>query len=176
MSDTQPRIKFDYLVGNRAYFKVVDLRQQWVKGLSRWLHVLHFVDFSHPGADAYDLPEDAPEEQVRAARAARAPIFDAIVANVFSSKIAVEDGSTRDEEDQLHTVAVDIDFPALVVASSTEGHSHLFIDKPMPWRDYKKLLRVMAEVGLVEEGYVGASERRGATHLRLPWCHKEDMA
>jgi hypothetical protein len=32
----------------------------------------------------------------------------------------------------------------------------------------------MGEVGLVEPGYVGASERRLATHLRMPWVKKAE--
>jgi hypothetical protein len=43
----------------------------------------------------------------------------------------------------------------------------------MTWENYKRLLNVMAEVGLLEPGYVGASETRKHTALRLPWVRKD---
>ena len=134
------------------------------------LHVYHFVDFQ--GEDDYDLPEDAPAEAQRNASHARRRVADPAEANVFSSLLAGQEGV----EDPLHTVAIDLDHRARLVPSSTEDHGHLYIDKVMPWSDYLKLLRVMAEVGLVEPGYVSASERRLATHLRMPWEAKKEQS
>jgi hypothetical protein len=67
-----------------------------------------------------------------------------------------------------HTPALDIDAPVYVLPSSTPGHHHLFIDIPMPWRTYKKLLRALRDAGVIEPGYYNASVRRQATHLRKP--------
>lgn len=78
-----------------------------------------------------------------------------------------------DDECTKHKPAIDIDMPVHVIESSTPGKSHLYIDKEMSWDDYLKLLRVMVEVGLVEEGYLGASEYRGYTTLRKPGNLKE---
>lgn len=72
----------------------------------------------------------------------------------------------------MHTVLVDIDHPVRVVQSSTPGHYHLYIDVPMPWWRYRKLLRAMSRAGLVEPGYYQAAVRRRATYLRLPWTRK----
>ena len=71
-----------------------------------------------------------------------------------------------------HKLLVDIDYPVLALESSTPGHSHLYIDKELTWDQVQKVLDVLAEVGLVEEGYVAASKRRGVTHLRVPWLKK----
>lgn len=71
-----------------------------------------------------------------------------------------------------HAPCIDIDVPMTVVPSSTPGHGHLYIDVPMTWEDYERLLTVMAEVGIVEQGYLRASRTRKATHLRLPWVAK----
>lgn len=76
----------------------------------------------------------------------------------------------------LHRPVIDIDHRVTVVESSTAGHSHLYIDLMLPWADLVKLLEVMAEVGLVEPGYVGASKARGYTAVRLPWVPKEDLS
>lgn len=60
------------------------------------------------------------------------------------------------------------------VPSSTPGHGHLYIDAILWWDEYEALLQAFAWAGLVEPGYVGASMRRRATHLRLPWVRKFD--
>lgn len=71
-----------------------------------------------------------------------------------------------------HSVMLDIDIPAKLIPSSTEGHSHLYIDKEMSWREYRKLLRALMKAGIIEKGYYEVSVKRKATHLRLPWVKK----
>lgn len=74
-----------------------------------------------------------------------------------------------------HAVAVDIDLPAKLVPSSTPDHYHLYIDKEMSWKQYKKLLRAMVKAGIVEKGYYKASVRYKASYLRLPWVKKSEV-
>ena len=73
----------------------------------------------------------------------------------------------------LHRPALDLDMGALLVQSSTPGHHHLYIDKQMPWGDYEKLLKVLAEVGIIQRGYADASIKRKRSRLRTPWTRKE---
>lgn len=87
-------------------------------------------------------------------------------ATIISSDL--NDGS------ELHLPVIDIDLPIKVIPSSTEGHFHLYIDYPLGWDEYQSLLDVMAEVGLVQPGYVAAAKRRGHTDVRLPWVHKKE--
>ena len=135
--------------------------------LSAFDHVLHHVDFSRE--DDYDKASEENPEVTESAQSARAEVADLGLANVISSAV-IEPNLTW--KTRRHTVALDIDFPCAVVESTTPGHCHLYIDKLMPWEDYEKLLKVCGEIGLVEEGYVKASIRRRATHLRLPWVRK----
>lgn len=72
-----------------------------------------------------------------------------------------------------HRPLLDIDFPAVVIPSTTPGHGHLYIDKEMSWKDYQKLLNLFADLGIIEHGYRGASLARGYSALRLPWVKKE---
>jgi len=72
----------------------------------------------------------------------------------------------------MHSPVLDIDVSAYLVPSSTPGHSHLYIDYPMSWRQYKRLLKALAKSGLVEPGYVKASIRRKHTAVRVPWLKK----
>ncbi len=74
----------------------------------------------------------------------------------------------------VHRPVIDLDLPAQLVPSSTPGHHHLYIDKPMAWDVYMRLLVALADAGLVERGYVGATERRGYSAVRLPWVRKGD--
>ncbi len=85
-------------------------------------------------------------------------------ANVILSKM--------DDESGQHRPVLDFDFPARLLPSSTEGHFHLLIDKPMSWEVYSALLVAMKDAGLLEEGYVNAALRRGYTAVRLPWIKK----
>lgn len=68
----------------------------------------------------------------------------------------------------MHKPALDLDFNAQLFRSRDIGHHHLYLDKAMSWEQYEKLLDVMAEVGLLEPGYVSASKERQQTFLRLP--------
>ncbi|MBV9919827.1 MAG: hypothetical protein JOY78_03095 [Pseudonocardia sp.] len=79
---------------------------------------------------------------------------------------------TSESVGERHRVVLDIDLPAKLIPSSTPGHSHLYINHEMSWEDYTRLLNVLAEVGIVEPGYVRASLDRGYTAVRLPWIKK----
>lgn len=61
---------------------------------------------------------------------------------------------------------------ATLLPSSTEGHFHLFLDKEMSWKSYKKLLEILAQVTIIEEGYMRASVAREYSAVRLPWVKK----
>jgi len=78
-------------------------------------------------------------------------------------------------DDQKHVVALDLDIPAYLVPSSTEGHSHLYIDVPggVEHEDYMELVALLGRIGVVEDGYAAVSLKRGFTDLRLPWVAKE---
>lgn len=74
--------------------------------------------------------------------------------------------------DDLHVPILDLDMPAMLLKSSTYGHYHLYIDKPMTWENYCKLLDMLGEVGILEPGFVSVSKRRKRTQVRTPWTKK----
>ncbi|TCC19928.1 hypothetical protein [Kribbella sindirgiensis] len=96
------------------------------------------------------------------------PVTDLCEANVIASTLL----GTSGEPTGYHTVALDIDHPVRAIASSTPGNYHLYIDLPLVWEDYVKVIEVLAEVGLIQDGYAQASIARGHTDLRLPWIKK----
>lgn len=77
-------------------------------------------------------------------------------------------------EDGSHAPVIDIDLPIRAIPSSTPGHYHLYIDKKMSWKSYRKLLKALVEAGLVEEGWYKMSLRRGMTMVRPPRLRKKD--
>ncbi len=95
------------------------------------------------------------------------PVSDPDEADLITSGIA-----TSGSPSSWHTVMLDLDVPAVLVPSTTEGHSHLYIDVPVRWEVYQELLAVLAKAKILESGYVAASRNRGFTSLRLPWVRK----
>lgn len=94
-------------------------------------------------------------------------------ANAITSKVA-KAGGIRPLDEEVHKPILDIDFPVHVVPSSTPGHSHVYIDKAMPWDKLKALLDALADAGVVERGYADASIDQGFTTVRAPWVKKTE--
>lgn len=65
-----------------------------------------------------------------------------------------------------HQPTLDIDLPCKLVESKTPGHYHLYIDHDLTFDQYKRLIDVMADIGLVGEGIRMQMENRGMTCLR----------
>lgn len=72
----------------------------------------------------------------------------------------------------LHKPCIDIDHPARLLPSSTEGHFHLYFDKAVTWENYVKLLQTLVDCGLLSQFNFDRSIRRGMTHVRCPWIKK----
>ena len=73
-----------------------------------------------------------------------------------------------------HALVIDIDHPAWLVKSSTPDHFHLYVDVAggIPHEQYIGLLNALADAGVIEQGYAGASRARGHSDVRLPWIKK----
>lgn len=67
-----------------------------------------------------------------------------------------------------HAPLIDLDFQAHLYPSRTPGHSHLWLDRPISWRKYKRLLRALYRAGVIERGFYVMSVKRGASFLRVP--------
>jgi hypothetical protein len=98
---------------------------------------------------------------------------DLEVANVITSMLT---GRTDLQGEPMHSLVLDIDHPATLIPSSTPGHFHLLIDKPMHWSTYEEVLRVLVRARILEVGYVGASIDRKMTDVRLPWIRKPECS
>jgi hypothetical protein len=72
----------------------------------------------------------------------------------------------------IHMPVLDLDVPHRLVPSSTPGHSHLYIDVEVPEKQYRRLVEVLIECGILQRG-VGAQMRvNGATYVRPPHVRK----
>lgn len=120
------------------------------------------------------LPDSAPrvlhkanlDQHEYAESDAERPMADLDTANVASS--LARDGSGS------HYPVLDLDVPAVLVPSSTPGHSHLYIDHAVSDEAYWQLCDALAAAGILEPGYVSACRHRGYTSVRLPWVRKPD--
>jgi hypothetical protein len=95
-------------------------------------------------------------------------------ANVVSSEI--RDGRWACDV-RRHVIALDIDYPAHLIESSTPGHYHLYLEVPngIVHDDYMFLLSLLGRFGVIEKGYAEVSIKRGHSDLRLPWVTKADQ-
>lgn len=107
------------------------------------------------------IVKDAQEDDYESAHVPTDQVQDA---HVITSKLKNDVG---------HRPVLDVDFPAALIPSTTPGHFHLYLDKPMPWGKYKALLKALADAGIIERGYASASIARQYTSVRLPWVRKE---
>ena len=99
----------------------------------------------------------------------REPTVDLDQANVVSSLQSGTEPGSRAQ----HYPVLDLDLPAVLVPSPTPGHSHLYIDLPIPDDTYWRLCDALVDAGVLQEGYVSACKSRGYTSVRLPWVRKE---
>ena len=68
----------------------------------------------------------------------------------------------------IHLPLLDLDYSAKLIPSKTPGHFHLYLNKPIKWRTYKRFLRAMWKAGLLERGYYVMSKKRGQAFVRVP--------
>lgn len=87
--------------------------------------------------------------------------------NLFSSELVGQAG--------YHVPTLDLDLECELIESTTPGHFHLYIDKPMKWEEYYILLQVLYDVGLIQKGFLDLSVARKATFLRKPGVKKTDQ-
>lgn len=68
-----------------------------------------------------------------------------------------------------HYPIIDLDVPHFYTPSSTEGHGHLVLNVQLSEKEYKKLLDVLVECGIVQQGVMdGQWKRYRHTAMRLP--------
>ena len=75
-------------------------------------------------------------------------------------------------QDGMHAVVIDMDHRARLVPSSTAGHSHLYIDELLTWREYRAFLSGMYRSGLIDASVFWRSLDREATYVRPPGVSK----
>lgn len=110
-----------------------------------------------------------------------ANVFTSVAADPNTLQIAAEFARNPEtgewpQPESIHYPVIDVDLPCLFVPSTTPGHGHLYIDHPLRWVDFVRLLELLAELGIVEQGYVEACKREGFASVRLPWIKKTDVA
>lgn len=105
---------------------------------------------------------------VRAAYGRQKPkrklVEEATEANLVGSQLVEPEGAAFDDEER-HGFCVDIDLPCALIESSP-GHYHLYIERDLPWSQYERVLRALADAGIIEQGYYQAANNHRGTFLR----------
>lgn len=101
-------------------------------------------------------------------------VDDELEADLVSSQKGQENDSwikkrRRNPENDVHYPVLDFDFPCYVVESVDPDHGHLYIDKELTWDDYKKLLDVLLEIGLIQEAW-----HKNAMQDKMTFVRTED--
>lgn len=76
--------------------------------------------------------------------------------------------STEPEQGSPGSTTLTFDVPAHLLPSRTPGHHHLYLNAPMGWRTYKRLLRTLAKAGVVDPKWAAASIKGRQSLLRPP--------
>lgn len=139
--------------------------------IRRVLHHITRVDDPIDENPDYASQADV-DERLSAVNADRANVVSSRVDELGAFTDNPREARCRIEPDVMHAPVLDIDYPVFVIPSSTAGHYHLYLEKPVRWDAYEKLLEALAECGLIEGGYAHASIARGATYVRVPTCVK----
>jgi hypothetical protein len=99
----------------------------------------------------------------------REPARDISEANISTS---IREDAQPMDSGPMHALLLDLDVPAWLVPSSSQGHSHLYVDVRIPQPKFFALLDALADAGVIQPGYANSSKGRGGTALRLPWIKK----
>lgn len=73
----------------------------------------------------------------------------------------------------MHFPVIDLDLPCQLIPSGTPGHFHLYLDKPVPWEQYKNIIKALCEAGLVQWAWFDTTRERGYSSVRHPDRPKE---
>ena len=92
----------------------------------------------------------------------RHPAPQGYMANLVSSRTI----------DGKHLPILDLDIEHVHVESTTPGHAHLYINKPLSKWKWFVLMTALRYCGLIELGFYVWSLRRGGNFVRLPGAPK----
>lgn len=103
-------------------------------------------------------------------------VSDETQADLIGSKIKSVpsfDAATS-KEHTFHYPVLDFDFPCYVIDSVNENNGHLYLDTLVHWDDYKKLLDVLLEIGLIQHAWYENAMTDGQTFVRTEDRIKHD--
>ena len=139
---------------------------------------VRWQDYASAGESDRDDVDDLSQAEAASSQRADDHSRHAIMFDIdLPARITMEDGLVVDKGDGHSFVwpflAWNLGIRSWLIPSSTEGHSHLYVDCDLLWDDVLRILRQFERAGVVELGYLLASEKRGFTALRLPWIQKD---
>lgn len=76
----------------------------------------------------------------------------------------------------IHMPVIDMDYSIEAVKTPTDDHHHLYINKPITWRMYKRLLRALLKANLIEKGWFdNAMKEKKSLVFHPSWYQKKAL-
>ena len=104
------------------------------------------------------------------------------IQNVLEDNVEFEDATAVSslitggwmKDKGMHHPCLDIDIPHVYVPSTNPDHGHLILTGiTMDTEKYLKFLQVLADYGILEQGFVNVAKHRKQSWLRMPWITKQ---
>jgi hypothetical protein len=67
-----------------------------------------------------------------------------------------------------HGPAIDLDFPCRLIPSRSQGHFHLYLERPVAWEKYLDILKTLHAAELINGGFYKLALKYKQTFLRFP--------
>lgn len=96
------------------------------------------------------------------------------VADLTNRHVANSNIITSVANDGYHYPVLNFDFPVRVYPSTTPGHYHVYLDKPIESEVYFAFLDYLNEMGLTDRRWTRSAHHLGASWVRLPWVQHGD--
>lgn len=134
------------------------------------------LDFDFP-VEARDMGGNVTRLRFPGLSARRRP-WQKLLAHLVRIGVATDDLKPhRNDSAYLEEKAPHIDLvvPVRVLPSSSLGHHHVYMDVEMPWAAYLAMCKMLKNAGLLEPGYLRASDARCMTMLLKPGLTKSRL-
>lgn len=73
-----------------------------------------------------------------------------------------------------HALLLDLDINSYYVASSTNGHAHLYLDTNLDIEGLTEIIGVLKKYGIIQQGIYNQLKDRGSLNLRPPGVKKDE--
>lgn len=123
------------------------------------------VEYAGTTMVSLDCPTPAPEVFAQLGRS--------LVDCGFTTDDLVRETAIRSDAE---TTVIFFTVPVNLIASSTPGHFHLYVEHEITWRKYRKFLLALQAAGIIGKDFADMSLKCKASYVRRPGIDKKNEA